>query len=110
FVRVLKEYHAEKLDENQKVIPEALTPKGYLRKISVNPAWEYHKAKQAEMLSARETSKIYARRKIDVETVFGFMKACLGFTRYTVRGIDKVRKQSGILITAINMMKLSKVR
>lgn len=27
-------------------IPSALTPKGYLRKITVNPAWEYHKEKQ----------------------------------------------------------------
>lgn len=39
-----------------------------------------------------DLGKIYARRKIDVETVFRFMKACLGFTRYTVRGLDKVRK------------------
>lgn len=71
--------------------------------------WEYHKAKQKELLSTPETGKIYNRRKIDVETVFGFMKACLGFTRYTVRGLEKVRNQSGILITAINMMKLSKI-
>lgn len=55
-----------------------------------------------------DLGKIYARRKIDVETVFRFMKACLGFTRYTVRGLDKVRKQTGILITAINMTKLEK--
>lgn len=74
----------------------------------MNPAWEYHKEKQKELLSTPETGKIYGRRKIDVETVFGFMKACLGFTRYTVRGLDKVRKQSGLLITAINMMKLAK--
>lgn len=108
FIRDFKEYRAEKLDENQEPIPAALTPKGNLRKIKVNPAWEYHKAKQKELLTAPDTGKIYGRRKIDVETVFGFMKACLGFTRYTVRGIDKVRKQSGLLITAINMMKLAK--
>lgn len=59
------------------------------------------------MLSDEETGKIYARRKIDVETVVGKMKACLGFTRYTVRGLEKVRKQSGILIMALNMMKLA---
>lgn len=109
FVKDTKEYQAEKLDENQQLIADSLTPKGYLRKISVNPTWEYHKAKQREVLSAPETGKIYGRRKIDVETVFGYMKACLGFTRYTVRGLDKVRKQSGLLITAINMLKLAKV-
>lgn len=109
FVRDFKEYQAEKFDANQEVIPAALTAKGYIRKISVNPAWEYHKAKQKELLSSPDTGKIYGRRKIDVETVFGFMKACLGFTRYTVRGLDKVRKQTGLLITAINMMKLTTV-
>lgn len=109
FVRDFKEYQAEKFDENQGVIPAALTAKGYTRKISVNPAWEYHKTKQKDLLSSPDTGKIYSRRKIDVETVFGFMKACLGFTRYTVRGLDKVRKQTGLLITAINMMKLATV-
>lgn len=109
FSRDIKEYQAEKLDENQKIIPPALTPKRSLRKVSVNPAWEYHKAKQKELLNSSDTGKIYGRRKIDVETVFGFMKACLGFTRYTVRGLDKVRKQFGLLITAINMMKLAKI-
>ncbi|SFE52481.1 Transposase DDE domain-containing protein, partial [Enterococcus casseliflavus] len=78
-------------------------------KITVNPSWEYHKEKQKERLSTPEIQKIYGRRKIDVETVFGFMKACLGFTRYTVRGLEKVRKQTGLLITAINMMKLTKI-
>ncbi|WP_234944048.1 transposase [Enterococcus faecium] len=52
---------------------------------------------------------MYGRRKIDVKTVFGFLKACLGFTRYTVRSLEKVRKQTGLLITAINMMKLTKI-
>ncbi|MGH1747285.1 hypothetical protein ABE951_13265 [Enterococcus entomosocium] len=44
-----------------------------------------------------------------MEIVFGFMKACLDFTRYTVRGLEKVRKQSGLLITTINRMKLTKI-
>ena len=109
FIRDVKEYQAEKLDDNHQIIPATLTPKENVRKISVNPAGEYHKAKQKELLSSSETGKIYARRNIDVETVFEFMKACLGFTRYTVRGSDKVRKQTGILITSINMMKLEKI-
>ncbi|WP_339102065.1 IS1182 family transposase [Candidatus Enterococcus clewellii] len=107
FVRDFKEYQAEKYDENKRVIPEALTRKGNRRKITVNPSWEYFKAKQRELLSTSETSKIYARRKIDVETVFGSMKACLGFTRYHVRGLANVRKESGIVVMALNMMKLA---
>ena len=60
-----------------------------------------------DALFDEEKGKIYARRKIDVETAFGKMKTCLGCTRYTVRGIEKVRKQSGILMMALNMMKLA---
>ncbi|WP_429966830.1 transposase [Enterococcus sp. AZ058] len=67
------------------------------------------KKKQKEHLSTPETKKIYGLRKIDVETVFGFMKACLGFTRYTVRCLEKVSKQTGLIIMAINMIKLTKI-
>lgn len=107
FVRNLKEYQAEKYDEDKKSIPAALTPKGYRRKIKVNPSWEYFKAKQVELLSTPETGKIYARRKSDVEPFFGRMKACLGFTRYHVRSMEKVKKETGLLVLTLNMMKLA---
>ncbi|MFS0934929.1 transposase [Enterococcus casseliflavus] len=77
--------------------------------MTVNTSWEYHKEKQKERLSTPEIQKIYGRRKVDVETVFGFLKACSGFIRYTIRGLEKVRKQTSLLITAINMMKLTKI-
>lgn len=107
FVREFKEYQAEKFDENQQVIEAALTKTKRIRKIRVNPSWEYFKAKQNELLGDSTTGKIYGRRKIDVETVFGMMKASLGFTRYHVRGLSKVKKETSILIMALNMMKLA---
>ena len=107
FVRDFKEYQAETVDENKQGIPEELTPKGNKRKITVNTSWEYFKAKQRELRPTSETGKVYARRKIDVETVFGCMKASLGFTRYHVRGLEKVRKESGIVIMALNIMNLA---
>lgn len=107
FVRQFKEYVAEKYDENHCVIPASLTPKGYLKKIKINPSWEYFKAKQVAKLSDLETGRIYAQRKIDVEPVFGFMKASLGFTRYHVRTLEKVKRETGILVLAINMRKLA---
>ncbi|VFI65711.1 hypothetical protein LAP9435_3254 [Lactiplantibacillus plantarum] len=70
FTRDFKEYIAEKYDENHQLIAAALTPKGYLKRISVNENWEYFKSKQRELLSAPETGQIYAQRKIDVEPVF----------------------------------------
>ncbi|KZV04700.1 Mobile element protein [Lactiplantibacillus plantarum] len=68
--------------------------------------WEYFKSKQRELLSAPETGQIYAQRKIDVEPVFGKMKASLHFNRFSVRGFDKVTKEAGIVILALNIMKL----
>lgn len=59
-IRDFKEYVAEKYDNNNQVIKSALTPKGYVRKINVNPSWEYFKEKQKEQLSPPETSKIYS--------------------------------------------------
>lgn len=58
-------------------------------------------------LSTPETGNIYARRKTDVEPVFGQMKACLGVTRYHVRGLEKVKKETGLVVLAFNMMKLA---
>ncbi|WP_048000899.1 IS1182 family transposase [Lactiplantibacillus herbarum] len=106
FTRDFKEYVAEKYDENHVPIEAALTPKGNLRKVSVNEAWEYFKAKQRELLSAPKTGNIYAQRKIDVEPIFGKMKASLRFNRFSVRGLEKVTKEAGIVIMALNIMKL----
>ena len=40
-----------------------------------NYNWEFFKAQINQKLSEPETKKIYSQRKIDVEPVFGFMKA-----------------------------------
>ena len=37
YQRKFKVYAAEKYDENHQVIPDSLTPKGYVKKIYVNP-------------------------------------------------------------------------
>ncbi len=57
--------------------------------------WEYFKSQINQQLSEPETKKIYSQRKIDVEPVFGFMKAILGFTRMPVRGIEKGKRELG---------------
>ncbi|HCZ7564618.1 TPA: transposase, partial [Staphylococcus aureus] len=49
---------------------------------------------------------IYSQRKIDVEPVFGFMKAILGFTRMSVRGINKVKRELGFVLMALNIRKI----
>jgi transposase len=46
------------MDANQNEIPEALTPKGNRRMITVNAAWEYHKANMREKFSKKENRDI----------------------------------------------------
>lgn len=104
FHRDFKVYQAEKYDENHQINPKALTPHGNTKYIMVNPQWEYFKTKARKSLSSSNT---YSRRKYDVETVFGNLKAYLGFTRFTVRGLKKVKKQIGIALMALNMKKLA---
>lgn len=85
-------------DKNHQLIAAALTLKKYVRKIMVNESLEYYKAQQHTRFSAPETEFIHAQRKIDVEPVFGRMKACLHFNRFSVRDLAKVKRELGIVI------------
>ena len=108
FERQFHRYLAEAVDENQQPIPNALTNGGRKRYIDVNPEWEYFKAQQREKLASKTEGQIYARRKTDVESVFGHLKAYLHFTRFTVRGNDAVKRQMGLMLMAMNLGKVAK--
>lgn len=75
------------------------------RILSVNEKWEQQKEYVKQKLSEEETAKIYGQRKIDVEPVFGFLKANLGFTRFSVRGKPKVENEMGFALMAVNLRK-----
>ena len=77
-----------------------------MTKLMKNYNWEYFKSQVNQKLSEPETKKIYSQRKIDVEPVFGFMKAILGFTRMSVRGINKVKRELGFVLMALNIRKI----
>ncbi|EWB98151.1 hypothetical protein U219_01201 [Staphylococcus aureus M80329] len=80
------------------------------KKIMKNYNWEYFKAQINQKLSEPETKKIYSHRKIYVEPVFGFMKAILGLTRMSVRGINKVKRELGFVLMALNIRKIAAQR
>lgn len=76
--------------------------------------WEYDKEKDVFtcpngrklLLSHLLTEPIhYEKRKFDVEPVFGFLKAYLRFTRFSVRGNKKVKKEMGFALLAVNLRK-----
>lgn len=57
--------------------------------------------------SEEETSATYRNRKIGVEPVFGFLKANLRFTRFSVRGKSKVENEMGFALMAVNLRKFT---
>ena len=72
----------------------------------VNEKWEQQKEYVRTQLSEEKTGAIYRQRKIDVEPVFGFLKANLGFTRFSVRGKSKVEHEIGLVaLMAVNIRK-----
>ncbi|WP_162011097.1 transposase, partial [Streptococcus sp. S784/96/1] len=55
-----------------------------------------------------EGSRIYAKRKIDVEPVFGRLKSVFGVRRVHVRGNQAVQTEVGFLFMSMNLTKLAK--
>lgn len=82
---------------------------GTNRKLSINEKWEYQKEYVREKLSEEKSGSIYRRRKIDVEPVFGFLKANLGFTRFSLRGKSKIETDIGLALMAVNLRKFTAI-
>ena len=61
----------------------------------------------AAKLASPEGRAIYARRQSLVEPVFGNLKFNLGFTRFSLRGLAKVKGEFLLLCIAHNLKKLS---
>ena len=53
-----------------------------------------------ETLQSEPDKTLYKRRKQTVEPVFGIIKSALGFTRFSLRGIEKVKAEWKLLTLA----------
>lgn len=80
------------------------------RQVQWNPIFEEMKAKAKAALECEEKSRIYAQRKIDVESVFGHIKGNRSFRRFLLRGLDKVHTEFGIVALAHNLLKVAGIR
>jgi len=83
---------------------------GKNRRLFYNEKWEFQKEYVRKKLSNEKTGEIYGKRKIDVEPVFGFLKANLGFTRLSVRGQSKVHNELGFALMAVNLRKYTAIK
>ena len=57
-----------------------------------------------------ESRKVYALRKITVETVYGNLKQNLGFREFLLRGLDNVKIEMNIACIAHNLQKIWRLR
>jgi len=60
-------------------------------------------------LQTDEAKNKYRKRKQTVEPVFGIIKSVLGFTRFHLRGIDKVKTEWMLVSLAHNCKRLAKL-
>ncbi|MEC1782096.1 IS1182 family transposase, partial [Schinkia azotoformans] len=75
------------------------------RQVHWNTIFEEMKAKAKTALECEEKAAIYARRKVEVESVFGHIKGNRSFRRFSLRGLDKVHIEFGIVALAHNILK-----
>lgn len=72
----------------------------------MNPTLNAFRSRASEMLHTETGSALRKRRSVDVETVFGDIKRNLGFTRFTLRGLEKVTLEWRLVATGHNIRKL----
>ena len=60
----------------------------------------------AHRLRTREGRALYAQRKQTIEPVFGIIKAAMGFRRFSLRGLAKVRTEWTLVTLAYNLKRL----
>jgi transposase len=108
-IRDFKIYEADSKQDSDELTELSKTPNGNQRQIHYNPTWDYFKHLVKEELNSEEGALIYAKRKIDVETVFGDLKGNFGVRRVHLRGKEKVETDIGMTFMAMNLKKLRRV-
>ena len=74
----------------------------------MNERYQHLKTKECHALLSPEGRQIFAKRRIDVELVFGQIKACLGYKRCNLIGKRQVRIEMGLVLMANNLLKYNK--
>lgn len=77
------------------------------RKIEINHRLRVHKAKARERLKSERGVAHRKQRCHEPETVFGDIKFNRKFTRYSLRGLQKVEAETALLAIAHNLKKLA---
>jgi transposase len=80
--------------------------KGYNRKIQVNEKLEEYKQQARENLHTELGQQLKKRRSIEIESCFGDIKHNMGFRRFHLRGVKKVKTEITLVVMAHNLRKV----
>jgi hypothetical protein len=86
--------------------PQCTRAKGH-RRIEINPTLLRYQQQAREKLVSDRGRSLRARRGVEAESVFGRIKQNWGFRRFTLRGLEKVNTEWGLLCIAHNIAKLA---
>jgi transposase len=77
------------------------------RKIRISFRLLQYRQQARQNLTSEEGQRLRAARSTEVETVFGHQKHNMGFRRFHLRGLDKVKTEWGLVSIAHNLQKLA---
>ena len=109
----------ERLAENGIAVLVATGAAGRRRRHDFRPAQAETPTKEpkaewlqamAGKLASAEGRALYRLRRQTVEPVFGIIKAVLGFTRFSLRGLDQVAGEWDLVALAYNCKRLHKLK
>ena len=80
------------------------------RVVQVNTTLNEYRARAREKLLSEQGLAHRSQRPVDVEAVFGNIKQNKQFTRFLLRGIEKVAIEAGLMALAHNLAKAAKQR
>ncbi|MEK5231755.1 transposase [Lysinibacillus sp. FSL K6-0232] len=105
---------SEEAQERKQLRSERKTPKQQWKQVN---EWITRKQKYEQDFaifgkrnSYAKAGTLYRQRKVDIEPVFGCLKANLGFTHFSVLGQSKVENEIGFALMAVNLRKYGRKR
>ena len=76
------------------------------RSIRYNAELERYRHQARENLTGKEGVRLRKKRNVEVETVFGQIKRNMGYSKFRLRGLEKVNIDLGLLAISHNIKKM----
>jgi transposase len=103
---MLKEYQCQSCKDCPFYQQCCKSTTGEDRKIRVNEKLDAYKQQARENLNSERGTKLKKQRSIEIESCFGDIKHNMGFRRFNLRGIKKVKTEFSLVVMAHNLRKM----